>query len=165
METVYMWVYGGTVMRAESGVQSSIMNIKASGKWQFGFTTEVKLDHLEAVEAQTISEQPVPSGVDLAVAALVGCTCVAMSQVAREMDFYHNGIDFSGEAEFTVDNLSQEEGPVRLFKSIQATVVVRTDENDERLSQLAQEVQNRCQVFGILKDAGLAPNIQWKRAA
>jgi uncharacterized OsmC-like protein len=140
------------------------MTIKATGTWHFGFSSTVRLGNLEAMNGQPVSPEPVPADVDLAVAALVGCTCTMLSAVAREMDFWYNGIDFVGRAEFCIDNLSGADGPVRRFEAVRGTVTVRTDEDQERLDDLAAEVRRRCRVFAILEKAGITADIEWKKA-
>lgn len=149
-------------MSAQSGTQeSALMTIKASGTWEFGFSSAVKLDMLEAVEAPDAEKDAAPAEVDMAVGALMGCTCTLVQSIAREMDFRHSGIDFAGEAKFSIDNLSGSNSAVRRFKAIRGTVQVRTDESRERLDGLAAEVRRQCGVLDTLEKAGIACDIQW----
>lgn len=148
-------------MAIESGVSTPLMKIKASGAWHFGFSSAVKLDNLEAVNGQPMEDAPAPADVNLAVSALVGCTCATMSAVACEMNFRHSGIDFEGKAEFDVDNLTGPGNAVRRFQAVHGTIKVRTDENEDRLNELALEVRKRCRAFDILESAGISTEIEW----
>lgn len=150
-------------MQTQSGTQEPLMTIKATGTWEFGFKSAVKLDNLEAAEENDAVREAAPAEVDMAVAALLGCTCSIVPTVAREMGFRHSGMDFTGEAQFSIENLTPS-GATRRFEAIHGTVHVRTDESPERLADLAAEVKRRCGVLRILEKAGISPDIEWKIA-
>ena len=153
-------------MSVESGTQSPLMTIKAAGTWHFGLSSAITVDSLAAVEKQSGEvPTPTPAEVDLAVAALASSVCAAVPTVAEEMGFWHSGIDFQGQARFSVESSVGAGSPVRRFEAVSGTVSVRTDETQERVDELGAEVQRRCHAFRLLDQAGITPDIRWRRAA
>lgn len=152
-------------MALESGMGNQLMTIRASGTWQFGFSSEIKLEHLEASEEQPTLSETTSLDIDGAMGAVIGCTCGLVSEVAREMDFRHNGVDLSGEASFTVETPSKTGQPMRRFDGIRYTVTLRTDEEDGRFEQLATEVERRCRFFDTLERAGISHKVDWKKSS
>jgi uncharacterized OsmC-like protein len=153
-------------MSMESGTENPLITIKATGTWRFGFNSTVRLENLEATDepAESVQDIQTPSYVGQAIAALVGCTCVTISNVAKEMDFSHNGVDFVGQAEFSIDNLAEVDGAIRRFEAINGTVTIITEEEQDRFNDLVAEVQRRCPAYTILANAGVIPDIKWKKS-
>lgn len=150
-------------MSVNTGADTPLMSIKATGTWEFGFNSAIKLTDLEAKSNGENSDELNTGGVDMAVTALAACTCATIPAVAREMGFRHSGVEFSGKAKFSIDNLCGDGSAESKFESISGTVCVRTDESQERLDCLATEVKNRCRAFDILESAGISPEIEWKK--
>jgi len=150
-------------MSIESGTQTSLMTIRAAGAWQFGFRSAVRLENLEATEDQGEPAHPASADVEMAVASLPAATCAIVPAVAHEMGFGHSGVSFEGEAKFSVESSAGQVGALRRFERITGTVTVVTDEPQERLDLLAEEVGRRCRPLQVLDQAGIATSIDWRR--
>lgn len=84
--------------------------------------------------------------------SLAGCENVIANNVARQMKFNLNGIDFKIEATLDPRGLMGDASVKQYFETITIEAVVDTDESDERIQELKEKTDSRCPVFNILKD-------------
>lgn len=105
-----------------------------------------------------------PSPLQGVLASLCGCEAVTFSRTANEYNFSYNGLEF--EAEFTIDVRGRMgvRSVVPHFKTVRVQVHVKTDEDEDRLSEVVKETEARCPVFNLIKDAGVELECVWVRS-
>ncbi|MDA8344899.1 MAG: OsmC family protein [Thermaerobacter sp.] len=105
-----------------------------------------------------------PSPLEAALAALTGCLAVVVPLVAESMGFQHGALAFAAEGVFDRDGMLGVPGVRRHFQRVELDVAVETDEPQERLEQLALQVEDRCPVHNLFTAAGVEMRSVWHRA-
>ena len=103
-----------------------------------------------------------PAGV---LASLCGCEAVTFGRTAHEMGFECGGIEF--DAAFTTDirGRSGMRGVVPHFQAVKVEARVRTQGSQARLTNVVEEMEARCPVFNLIKDASVRIEMIWIRDA
>ena len=106
-----------------------------------------------------------PSPLQAVLGALCGCKAVTFNRAAAEIEFAYNGIDF--DSMFTIDIRGRKgvRGVVPHFQTVRVQANVHTDESEERLADLIEEVGARCPVYNLIKDAGVNVEFTWVRCS
>ncbi|MBO8172935.1 MAG: OsmC family protein [Bacillaceae bacterium] len=148
-------------------VSSSLVKVSAASTWEGGVKTrnvirnfpEFYMDEPE----QLGGTDTAPNPMEYVVAALNGCKGVMIPMIAGELNFSFTGIRFETSGYIDPRGLMGEEGVSPHFKKVKFNVYIQTDETDERLEQLKSQVEKRCPVFNLLKDAGVDLEVQWHK--
>ena len=106
-----------------------------------------------------------PSPLQGVLGSLCGCEAVTFSRTAKEKNFSYSGLEF--EAEYTIDIRGRMgvRSVVPHFKTVRVQVVVKTDENEERLREVVEETESRCPVFNLIRDAKVNLECVWVRSS
>lgn len=104
-----------------------------------------------------------PSPLQAVLGSLSGCKAVTFNRTAKEFGLKYDGIDF--ESSFTIDIRGRQgvRGVVPHFKTVRVQANVKTDESEEKLLQVIEEVGARCPVYNLLKDANVNVEFTWVR--
>ncbi|WP_417317759.1 OsmC family protein [Emcibacter sp.] len=118
-----------------------------------------------------VTDEPVPHGgsgegpspLQAVLGALSGCKAVTFNRTAKEFGFSYQGIDF--DSSFTIDVRGRKgvRGVVPHFQTIRVQANVKTDEPEDRLREVIEEVGARCPVYNLLKDAEVNVEFTWVR--
>ena len=103
-----------------------------------------------------------PSPLETVLAALVGCDCVIINGVAQAMDFAYAGVDLECTGQIDVRGPKGVKGVRPYVEAVDITLVVYTDEPAERFEKLRKNVEFRCPVMNLLRDAGVTLNAGWE---
>jgi len=103
-----------------------------------------------------------PSPLETVLAALVGCDGVIINGVAKAMNFAYAGVDLDCTGQIDVRGPKGVKGVRPYFETVDIRLVVYTDEPAERFEKLKQNVEFRCPVMNLLRDAGVALNANWE---
>ncbi|BAU26821.1 putative OsmC-like protein [Aneurinibacillus soli] len=146
---------------------SSLFKVSATGTWESGVKTNISIRDFTSFP---MDEPPVLGGTDTGpnpmeyvVAALNGCKGVMIPLVAQELGFTFAGIDFETTGIIDTRGLMGEEGVSPHFQKIRFHVNIKTEESEERIEQLKNEVERRCPVFNLFVDAGIKIDVKWSR--
>lgn len=143
-----------------------IFNARAAGTW--GAPKMVKgtagrfdiiMDQPESIGGTDLG----PSPLEIVTAALVGCAGITFGVIAKQMDFSFSGIELEADGDVDIRGFMGQPGVCRHFCNFRGTFVVETEESEERLQEVAAQVENRCPVFCLLQDAGVKMEIEWKK--
>ena len=142
--------------------------VRASGDW----TAPVRVDAKAGNYPGFVMDQPEAAGgtgkgpnpMELLLAALVGCEVVTMVQVAREMEFQFSGFHCEVEGDMDLRGFMGAPGVCRYYCGLRGTVTVETDESQERLDMVRDQVESRCPVYTLLEDAGVPMDLTWHKA-
>lgn len=147
--------------------KSNLVKMGAKGKWEEGVRSVHTIRDFEAFSM----DEPVDLGgkdtggtpLEYIAAALNGCNAVMIPLIAKEMDFFFSGISFETVGILDARGISGVENVKTYFQKVRFSLEIETDESDEALSQLKNEVERRCPVFNLFVDAGIPVAVDWKR--
>lgn len=147
---------------------SQLIKVETKGKWEGGVKTAVNIRNFSEVvidEPPSLGGQDAgPNPVEFVLAGLTGCTSVMIALIAKEQKFIYEGADFTNEGSLDIRGLQGVAGVSPHFQTVRYTVEIQTDESEERVGQLQAEVEKRCPILNLLKDAGVKVESDWKRA-
>ncbi|AIE58966.1 OsmC family protein [Bacillus methanolicus] len=146
---------------------SSLIKVSAKGKWDSGVKTNITVRNFPAFSTDEPTElggsDTAPNPMEYVCAALNGCNGVMIPLVAKELDFSFSGIDFETTGIVDIRGLMGEEGVSPHFQKIRFRVNIQTEESEERIEQLKNEVERRCPVMNLLLDAGVKVDSKWSK--
>lgn len=142
-----------------------LFKVKTSGKWESGLKTSVSIRDFSAL----IVDEPKslggtdegPNPVEYVLAALSSCTSVMIGLISKEKNFSYQGVDFKNSGILDLQGLLGVEGVSPHFQSVNFDVIFKTHEPDSKLEELKEEVEKRCPVYSLLKDAGVKIETKW----
>ncbi|MBE3569190.1 MAG: OsmC family protein [Bacillales bacterium] len=146
---------------------STLVKVTAAGKWESGVKTNISVRNFPEFSmdepAQLGGTDSGPNPLEFVAAALNGCNGVMISLVAKEMNFTFSGIDFETTGIVDTRGLMGEEGVNPHFQKIRFQVKIQTEESEERIEQLKNEVERRCPVYNLFVDAGIQVDTIWSK--
>lgn len=144
---------------------SQLIKVATDGKWETGLQTSINIRDF----APIIVDEPVnlggadegPNPVELVLAGLSSCASVMIAFIAKEQNFSYSGVEFKNEGELDLRGLQGVEGVSPHFQSVTFDVIFTTDESQEKIDALKNEVEKRCPVLNLLVDAGVKVEGNW----
>jgi len=128
--------------------------------------TEIRVRDFEIVatdEPSTLGgTNTAPSPLETVLVALVGCDGVIINGVAKAMRFAYSGVDFDCTGQIDIRGPKGVPGVRPYFEAVTLTITLHTDEPEARIEKLKFNVENRCPVMNLLKDAGVVLDVTWK---
>jgi uncharacterized OsmC-like protein len=142
-----------------------LLKVETSGKWEGGLKTSISIRDLSPI----IIDEPKslggtnegPNPVEYVLAALSGCTSVMIGLISKEKNFSYQGLEFKNNGTIDMRGSMGVEGISTHFQSVNFDVIFQTDEPDSRIEELKEEVEKRCPVYNLLKDAGVKVESNW----
>lgn len=148
--------------------ENKFVTLSAKGKLDIGTTNSVQVrdfDTFYVDERKEIGGNNVgPNPLEYFLGALGACTSVIATMVAKEQDFTYKNLDFSTEGDLDPRGYKGVEGVQTYYQSVRVTVKVETEKSDESFEALANEVERRCPLFNLLKDADVEVISNWQKA-
>jgi len=102
-----------------------------------------------------------PTPVESVMGGLVGCDAVITHAVAKIMKFEYGAIDYTCDAEIDLRGVGGVGGVRPYFEKVTVTKTIRTMEPSERIEKLKKNVEQRCPVSNLIRDAGVDLTIDW----
>jgi uncharacterized OsmC-like protein len=146
---------------------STLFKVSATGKWESGVKTNISIRNFptfsmdEPAELGGVDTAPTP--LEYVAAALNGCNGVMIPLIAQKLNFTFSGIDFETTGIIDIRGLMGEEGVCTHFQKVRFQVNIETEESEERIEQLKNEVERRCPVLNLLLDAGVKVDTKWNK--
>lgn len=144
----------------------NILNARAAGTWYAPKMVkgtagkfDVIMDHSQDLGGTDMG----PSPLEMVTAALIGCAGLTLGAIAKQMNFSFAGAEFEADGDVDIRGFMGQPGICRHFCNFCGTLVIETEESEERLQELAEQIENRCPVFNLLHDAGVKTEIKWKK--
>jgi len=117
----------------------------------------------------TITDEPITSGggetgptpLETVLAALVGCKCVMIHNVADAMNFDYEGVEIDAAGTVDLRGPKGVPGFRPYFDTVDVKITIYTAESEERMTKLALNAEARCPVMNLFRDAGTAVNAEW----
>jgi uncharacterized OsmC-like protein len=102
-----------------------------------------------------------PTPLQSVIGALCGCEAVTFRRTATEFGFEYERIEFEGAATIDIRGRSGDRTVRPHFQTVRLHARVVTDAGQEALDRLVEEVEARCPVLNLLKDAGVRLEVRW----
>ena len=120
-------------------------------------TPDLVIDH--PTERGGTNEGPTP--VETVMGGLVGCDAVITHAVAKIMKFEYGAIDYTCDAQIDTRGAAGVKGVRPYFETVTVTKTIRTNEPEDRIEKLKKNVEQRCPVSNLIRDAGVDLTIEW----
>lgn len=142
-----------------------LIKFETSGKWVEGLKTSISARDFSPF----IVDEPRnlggtndgPNPVEYVLGGLTGCTSVMIGLIAKEKNFTFQGVEFKNNATLDLRGLMGVEGVSPHFQSVDFEAIFTTDESDSLIEELKEEVEKRCPVYNLIKDAGVRIQSKW----
>lgn len=148
-------------------VEKNLVTLSASGKQESGTTNRVNVRDFETFYVDERKEiggnNKGPNPLEYFLGALGACTSVITTMVAGEQDFTFTDLSFSTSGDLDPRGYKGVEGVQTYYQAVEVEVLIETEESDEVLASLAKEVDRRCPLYNVLKDAGVEVTTNWIR--
>lgn len=136
-----------------------------------GDTMRTVLDYSEA--GVQVTDEPVvaggggsgPTPLQSVLGALCGCEAVTFRRTATEYEFAYERIDFAAACTIDIRGRSGDRSVRQHFQTVRLSARVVTAESQEALDRLVEEVEARCPVMNLMKDAGVRLDVRWEVVA
>ena len=102
-----------------------------------------------------------PTPVETVLGGLVGCDAVITHAVAKILKFEYGTIDYTCEAEIDTRGPAGVKGVRPYFETVTVAKTIQTNEPPERIEKLKNNVEQRCPVSNLIRDAGVDLTIDW----
>ncbi|WP_338754203.1 OsmC family protein [Bacillus sp. FJAT-52991] len=143
-----------------------LVKLTTKGTWDEGVKTSIQIRDFASV----VMDEPEDLGgtdhganpMEYVLAALTGCASVMISIISKEQNFKYSGVEFENSGVLDVRGLMGVPSVSPHFQRIRYSVQLTTEESFERVEELRQEVERRCPVYNMLKDAGVQVKSTWK---
>jgi uncharacterized OsmC-like protein len=103
-----------------------------------------------------------PSPLETVLSALVGCEGVIINRCAKAMNFSYSGVDFECDGWVDARGSRGVVGVRPHFERVTLKIIIQTDEPEDRLAKLRKNVEMRCPVMNLLKDADVTMDVTWE---
>lgn len=147
---------------------AQLMKVETSGEWKQGLQTSIKIRDFKPIivdEPKTLGgTDEGPNPVELVLASLSSCASIMIAFISKELKFTYTDIEFKNEGTLDLRGLQGVEGVSPHFQSVEFNVVIHTEESEERIEALKNEVERRCPVLNLLADAGVKVEGEWVKA-
>jgi len=99
--------------------------------------------------------------VETVMSGLIGCDAVITHLVAKILKFEYGSVDYTCEAEIDPRGVNGVKGVRPYFEKVTVSKVIHTNEPPERIEKLKKNVEQRCPVSNLIRDAGVDLTIDW----
>jgi uncharacterized OsmC-like protein len=94
--------------------------------------------------------------------ALCGCEAVTFRRTASEYEFPYDRIDFEAASTIDIRGRSGDRSIRPHFQTVRLHARVVTNSTQDKLDELVDEVEARCPVMNLMKDAGVRLDVRWE---
>lgn len=106
-----------------------------------------------------------PTPLEMALASLMGCEGVIINRCAEAMGFSYSAVHMEAEGEVDQRGSRGVQGVRPYFNWVRLKIRVTSAESPERLAKLAKNVEYRCPVMNLFREAGVDVEADWQLVA
>lgn len=99
--------------------------------------------------------------VETIMGGLCGCDVVITGIVAELLNFEYGDIEYVCDAEIDPRGVHGVEGFRPYFEKVTLKKTIKTNEPADRIEKLKKNVEQRCPVSNLIRDAGVDLHIEW----
>jgi len=145
--------------------EPQLKHVRGSGTWVGHLATELRVRHFPPFftgEPTAIGgDGRAPTPMEYVVAALNGCLAVVIETVATEQGVRLQALDLQAEATMDTRGFAGTADVSPHFLDLTHHARFVTDEGDDFLPSLRQQVERRCPALNLIKDAGVPVVLDW----
>lgn len=119
-------------------------------------TPEITIDEPTERGGTNMGATPVEN----VLAGLCGCDAVITHSVAGIIGFEYSAIEYECEAVIDPRGSRGVAGVRPYFETVNFKIMVHSDETPENFAKLRKNVENRCPVSNLIRDAGVEFNVE-----
>ena len=123
--------------------------------------TVITVRDFEAVTDEVDGGNTGPTPLETTLASLTGCEGVIINRCAEAMRFSYSAVDIDAEGEVDGRGSRGVRGVRPYFLSVRLDIRIKTNEPENRLAKLQRNVENRCPVMNLFRDAGVDVTAHW----
>lgn len=131
-------------------------------------TMRTVLDYAEA--GVQVTDEPAAAGgggsgptpLQSVLGALCGCEAVTFRRTATEYDFPYERIEFEAASTIDIRGRSGDRSVRPHFQTVKMLARVYSPSTQDKLDELVEEVEARCPVMNLMKDAGVRLDVRWQ---
>ena len=124
--------------------------------------TVSKVRDFEIVTDEVKGTNSGPTPLETVLAAFLGCEGVIINRCAEVMKFAYSGVDLECTGEVDAGGSRGVAGVRPHFQAVRLKVTLYTDEPAERIAKLRKNVEYRCPVMNLLRDADVDLDVTWE---
>jgi len=102
-----------------------------------------------------------PTPLEMTLSSLIGCEGVIINRCAEAMGFTYSRVEIEGEGEVDQRGSRGVRGVRPYFNWVTLEIRVTTGETPYRLAKLAKNVEYRCPVMNLFREAGVDVDADW----
>ncbi|MEE8351535.1 MAG: OsmC family protein [Rhodospirillales bacterium] len=102
-----------------------------------------------------------PTPLEMALSSLIGCEGVIINRCAEAMGFKYSNVEIEGEGEVDQRGSRGVRGVRPYFNWVSLRIRVTTPETTDRFIKLAKNVEYRCPVMNLFREAGVEVKADW----
>ena len=102
-----------------------------------------------------------PTPLEMTLSSLIGCEGVIINRCAESMSFKYSRVDFEAEGEVDQRGSRGVHGVRPYFNWVSLRIRITTPETPDRLIKLAKNVEYRCPVMNLFREADVEVKANW----
>lgn len=142
-----------------------IKSVRASGSWLRSMRTRVSIREFDFVTDEPVAkggENQAPTPMEFVAGAVNGCITVTIESIAAELGIRLDAVDTLTRAHMDVRGFNGTAEVSPHFKDYALLVQIVTPAAEPELAELRRLVEKRCPAVNLLRDAGIALDLQWQ---
>ncbi len=124
--------------------------------------TVIKVREHELVSDELSGGYTGPTPLEMTLSALLGCEGVIIERCARGMRFNYSALEIDGDGEVDARGSHGVRGVRPYFNWVKLTIRIFSEEPPERLEKLKKNVEYRCPVFNLFREANVDITADWQ---
>lgn len=141
-----------------------LFEVSASGDWQGRLRTDVAVRDFSFTVAEPEGlggDDSGPNPLEYVLGGFQGCIGVVVEVVARERDITLTDLRTHVSGTIDLRGFGGVPGVSPSFRAIGGDVRLTADIDEATFAALVAEVERRCPLYNLFRDAGITPDIRW----
>lgn len=142
-----------------------LADFTASGTWRGSFSTDVAARHFGFTVAEPESlggTDESANPIEYLLGSLNGCISVVIESVANDLGIVVDGISTHATGTLDLRGFRGTADVSPHFQQLTLTLTLRSDASTATLEELRAQVQRRCPVLNLIRDAGVDLREVWE---
>lgn len=135
---------------------------KVSARNAAGMRTVMRVRGHELVTDEAEGGDTDPTPLEMTLSALPGCEGVIINRCARAMGFKYSAAEIEADGEVDGRGSRGVRGVRPCFNWVKLRIRLRSAERPERLDRLRKNVEYRCPVMNLLREANVDIDAEWE---
>lgn len=151
--------------KAQPARDPSIRSVRASGSWLRSMRTRVAIREFDFVTDEPVAkggENQAPTPMEFVAGAVNGCITVTIEAISAELGIRLDQLETLTRAHIDVRGFNGTADVSPHFKDYSLVVQIVTPAAEHELDELCRLVEKRCPAVNLLRDAGIALDLQWR---